>query len=85
MWSADGKELLFVGTGGSTMSARINQSSGAFRPEAPVQLGFQLSAANPGWAVGKDGKQFLVSSPLDRGAQTLITVVTNWEAALKRN
>jgi hypothetical protein len=28
---------------------------------------------------------FLVAVPLDRGAQTPITVVTNWEASLKRN
>ena len=86
MWSADGQELFFVSLNGLTvMGARIDQSSGAFRPEAPVRLGFQASASSPGWAVSKDGKRFLVSAPLDQGARTPITVVTNCEAALKRN
>jgi len=60
-------------------------SSGAFRPEAPVQLGFQLNLSSPGWAITKSSQRFLLVAPLDRGVQTPITVVTNWEAALKRN
>jgi len=32
-----------------------------------------------------NNERFLVVTPLDRGAQAPITVVTNWEAALKRN
>lgn len=84
-WSADGKELFFVSSNLAVMSARIDQSGGAFRPEAPVRLGFHVNAAGPGWAISKNRQRFLVSTPLDRGAQTPITVVTNWKAALKRN
>ena len=85
MWSADGKELFFVNnTSGVAMSAMIDQSSGGFRPEAPVPLGFSIANNSPGWAITKNSQRFLVVVPLDRGAQTPITVVTNWEAALKR-
>jgi eukaryotic-like serine/threonine-protein kinase len=86
MWSADGKELFFEGPSGfAVMSAKIDQSSGAFRPEAPIQLGFQINADSPGWAITKNNQRFLVAAPLDRGARTPITVVTNWEASLRRN
>jgi hypothetical protein len=85
MWSADGKELFFASLNGPVMDARIDQSSGAFRPEAPVPLGFQITTSSPGWAVTKNNQRFLVVTPLDRGAQTPITVVTNWEASLKRH
>ena len=29
------------------------------------------------------GKRFVVAKPLDRGANTPITVIENWQAALK--
>ena len=85
MWSADGKELFFVNQAATVVGAKIDQSSGAFRPEAPVPLGFQITLNSPGLAISKNNQRFLVVTPLDRGAQTPITVVTNWEAALKRN
>ena len=34
------------------------------------------------WDVSRDGKRFLINEPLDRGAP--ITVVMNWQAALKK-
>jgi Tol biopolymer transport system component/predicted Ser/Thr protein kinase len=85
MWSSDGRELFFVNSSGTAMSARIDQSGGGFRPEAPAQLGFGINGSGPGWTVTKNNQRFLVNAPLDRGAQTPITVVTNWEAALRRN
>jgi hypothetical protein len=84
MWIADGKELFFFNLSGAVMSARIDQSSGGFRAGAPMPLGFQITRGSPGWAVSKNNQRFLVIATLDRGAQTPITVVTNWEASLKR-
>jgi Tol biopolymer transport system component len=83
-WSADGKELFFAAPNFTVLSAGIDQSGGGFRPEAPVPLGFQLNTNGPGWAISKSNQRFLVALPLDRGARTPITVVTNWEASLKR-
>ena len=86
MWSADGKELFFANSSSGTMlGVKIDQSGGAFRPEAPVSLGLQLTLNAPGWAITKNDQRFLMIAPLDQGARTPITVVTNWEAALKRN
>ena len=81
-WSGDGTELFFVGITAEVMSAKIELSGGAFRPQAPVSLGIALGS--PGWAPAKNGQRFLLSIPLDRGLKTPITVVTNWEAALKQ-
>jgi Tol biopolymer transport system component/predicted Ser/Thr protein kinase len=86
MWSVDGKELFFANTSvGNVLSVKIDQSGGAFRPEAPVSLGFQITPTSPGWAITKNDQRFLVVLPLDQGARTPITVVTNWEASLKHN
>jgi hypothetical protein len=83
-WRADGKELFFVAAGPSLMAAGIEVTGDALRPSAPVQL-FQISLTNlTQWDVSRDGQRFLVAAPLDRGSNTPITVVMNWEAALKR-
>jgi eukaryotic-like serine/threonine-protein kinase len=85
-WSADGKELFFASaSAGTILGAKIDQSGSAFRPEAPVSLGLQLTLNSPGWAITKNDQRFLVVAPLDQGARTPITVVTNWEASLKRH
>src|SRR5437016_2321970 len=81
-WRADGKELFFS-TAGRFMAAEIETANGAFRPAAPVALG--ISYITAGWSPNRTGQRFLLALPLDQGAQTPITVVTNWEATLKRN
>ena len=81
-WRADGKELFF-NTNGPLMAADIETSNGAFRPAAPVALGIRLAAPG-GWSPDRTGQKFLLAPPLDQGAQTPITVVTNWEATLRR-
>jgi Tol biopolymer transport system component len=82
MWRGDGKELFFRGLTQS-MSAQIESASDTFKPSAPVALPIALRIASP-WTVTRGGQRFLVAQPLDQGVQTPITVVTNWEAALKR-
>jgi eukaryotic-like serine/threonine-protein kinase len=80
-WSADGNELFFQENRTQLLSAKIDHSAGGFRPEAPVQLASQFT--NSGWAISKNNQRFLAVMPLGQGARTPITVVTNWEAALK--
>jgi hypothetical protein len=82
-WRADGKELFFI-SNGTLMAVEIETSNGAFRPAAPAALGIRFSSPG-GWSPNKTGEKFLLAPPLDQGAQTPITVVTNWEATLKRN
>ena len=81
-WRADGKELFFSGLS-QVMSAPIDATNNTFRPGAPTALPIGLRIGNP-WTVTKSGQRFLLAQPLDQGIQTPITVVTNWEAALKR-
>lgn len=83
-WGPDGKELYFVNASRMLQVAKIDESAGAFRPEAPMPTGIQIGSRNPGWAISKNGKRFLAIQPLDRGNRTPITVVTNWEASLNR-
>ena len=82
VWRDDGKELFFRGLS-QVMSAPIDATNNTFRPGAPTALPIGLRIGNP-WTVTKSGQRFLLAQPLDQGIQTPITVVTNWEAALKR-
>lgn len=64
------------------MSAAIEASNDAFHPAAPVSVGIPITDGI--WATSKNRQRFLVAQPLDKGILTPITVVTNWEATLKR-
>ncbi len=81
-WRDDGKELFFRGLS-QVMTAQIDATNDTFRPGAPTALPIGLRITNP-WTVTKSGQRFLLAQPLDQGIQTPITIVTNWEAALKR-
>jgi len=84
-WRVDGKMLFFMSeTLANTvlLSAEIDASGGGFRPGKPMMTSVRVGDA--GWSPNKAGDRFLAAPPLDQGAQTPITVVTNWEATLKR-
>lgn len=82
-WRTDGKELFFRSYSSGLMSVTLEIANSVFRPSAPVALGIQLPTG--GWSPNRTAQQFLMAMPLDQGSQTPITVVTNWEASLKRN
>ena len=60
-------------------------TSPTFQPGIPKQL-FALPMNVGDWDVTSDGKRFLVAMPLQgqQNANTPITVVLNWDAALKK-
>jgi hypothetical protein len=83
-WRADGKELIFRASYASPMAVEVTANGAAFRAGVPKQL-FVLPPNVGDWDVTADGKRFLAAvPPAQRTAQTPITVVLNWEAALKR-
>jgi Tol biopolymer transport system component/predicted Ser/Thr protein kinase len=83
-WRADGKELIFRGPNGSPMAVDVTAAGAAFQAGVPKQL-FVLPPNVGDWDVTADGKRFLVAvPPAQQTAETPITVVLNWEAALKR-
>jgi Tol biopolymer transport system component len=90
-WSRDGKELYFMAPNSDFMAVTVKGDSA---PEmgTPVAL-FRLRVLGGArtlqgfrsqYDVAPDGR-FLVNVPVDEAAGTSITVVLNWQAALKKN
>jgi len=84
-WSRDGKEFFYFDRENRLTAVEVKSSAGAFEAGASRIL-FQLHAA--GWYsrydVVPDGKRFLVTAELDDQEPSLITLVANWQATLKR-
>jgi hypothetical protein len=90
-WRRDGKELFYVGADGKLMAVNV-KTSPRFDADAPRELFDPRLLPSTGniyfrYDVAKDGQRFLCDT-LDTGAEELtpapITVVLNWQAALKR-
>jgi len=90
-WRADGKELFYVAPGGSVMAVETTLAP-TFSRGVPREL-FKAAIASGGprafafhYDVAPDGKRFLlITTPqADAPAPPPITVVLNWQAALKR-
>jgi Tol biopolymer transport system component len=83
-WRADGKELYFSGPNQTVMAVEVSANS-TFQAGIPKSL-FKLPAGSGNLTVTGDGRRFLAALPVPQQATqvTPITVVLNWEAALKR-
>jgi hypothetical protein len=92
-WRHDGKELFYLSPERKLIAAAVKAGSGAervFEVSAPETL-FDSHAAstNPGfnyfpYAVAADGKRFLMNTGVGDTAETPLTVVVNWLAAVKK-
>jgi Tol biopolymer transport system component/DNA-binding winged helix-turn-helix (wHTH) protein len=85
-WRRDGKELFYLAPDGRLMAMAVSGSS-TFQASPPQPLFLAtIPSGNPGpsYDVSADGKRFLMSVPARDAAETPITVVTNWQAGLKR-
>jgi Tol biopolymer transport system component len=85
-WRGDGKELYFrLASLGDLMAASIHVSSGRIDVEAPHQL-FRWTGP-PTYDASADGQHFLMQDPPGVNDFSIVkpmTVVTNWQAALKK-
>jgi len=90
-WRADGKELFYIAPGGSVMAVDTTLEP-TFSHSVPREL-FKAPIASGGprafafhYDVAPDGRRFLlITTPqTDVTAPPPITVVLNWQAALKR-
>jgi hypothetical protein len=86
-WGRDGKELFYISADQKLMSVAV-KTSPTFAPATPQEL-FPLGpSANPEmfyYTPSKDGQKFLVNTRAGEStAQPPITVVLNWQAALKK-
>ncbi|HXP85897.1 MAG TPA: protein kinase [Bryobacteraceae bacterium] len=84
-WRADGKELIFSALNGSPMAVDVSANGAAFQPGVPKQLFAAPAGLAGGWDVTSDGKRFLMGiAPVQQTVDEPITVVLNWQAALKK-
>ena len=90
-WSRDGKELLYFAPDSMLMDVSVTTTGGTFQPSAPKPL-FRAAilggtGAGPGmawrWDITPDGKRFLIDTALEEVTASPVTVVLNWQSALK--
>jgi len=82
VWSRDGRELYFIGADRKLMAVEVKGDSKKFAASLPKPL-FEV-AEQGHFDVSKDGR-FLIQVPVEQGPANLpITVVTNWQAGLKK-
>jgi Tol biopolymer transport system component/predicted Ser/Thr protein kinase len=83
VWSRDGKELYFIGADGKMMAVEVKGGT-KFEAGLPKPLFDARVPVFQAWYdVSKDGR-FLIPVPLEPSANTPMTVVINWTAALKK-
>jgi Tol biopolymer transport system component len=83
VWSRDGRELYFVGANNKMMAVEIKPGpqfeAGVPKPLFDVPLG----SGNPSYDVSADSR-FLIATPVEQSGAAPMTVVLNWQAALKK-
>jgi serine/threonine protein kinase len=91
-WRADGKELFFVGADGKMMAVAVKAVVAGrpfFEPGASQPLFDSHIALSPvrnlfEYDVTADGKRFLVNTVANPASAPQLTVVSNWDAGLKK-
>jgi Tol biopolymer transport system component len=84
IWSRDGRELYFLGADQKMMVVEVKDSV-KFEASVPKAL-FDVHTVNGVvfvFDVSKDGR-FLIPTPVEQSASVPMTVVLNWQAALKK-
>jgi len=87
-WRRDGKELFYISGDNHIMAVEV-ATTPAFKAGIPKAL-FSTGVRRPGgagtfpWDVSADGKRFLIDTALTETGEEPITVVTGWQAGLKK-
>jgi eukaryotic-like serine/threonine-protein kinase len=84
VWSRDGRELYFSSPDNKLMAVPI-QPGAQFQAGVPKPLFDvrQMATGNATYDVSADGR-FLIATPVEQPATVPMTVVLNWQAALKK-
>jgi eukaryotic-like serine/threonine-protein kinase len=83
VWSADGKELYFIGLDGKLMAVNVKSGlGGSFEASTPKALFDPHIAEEVGFDVSKDG-WFLIPTVVEQ-SNARITIVVNWTAGLNK-
>ena len=84
VWRADGKELVYLASDGRVVAVDVTTSPRL--QTGTTRLLFQSSASSanlPRLQISGDGQRFLLRSLVADGGSGAITVVLNWQAALR--
>jgi eukaryotic-like serine/threonine-protein kinase len=87
-WRRDGKELFYVSADQKVMAVPIKLTS-TVEPGTPEPLftfptGATLTQLGFSYAPSRDGQRFLVNALAGENAAPPLTVLTNWQAAVKK-
>jgi eukaryotic-like serine/threonine-protein kinase len=90
-WSRDGKELFYFAPDSMLLAVSVTTSGGTFQPGVPKPL-FRAAilggtGGGPGiawrWDISPDGNRFLMDTALEEATAAPVTVVLNWQSAVK--
>jgi eukaryotic-like serine/threonine-protein kinase len=90
-WRRDGKELLYFAPDNMLMAVSVAAVGGTFQPGVPKPLFRAAVLGGTGggpssswrWDISPDGQRFLINTALEEGATAPVTMVLNWDSALK--
>ena len=90
-WSRDGKELFYFTPDRTLMAVSVNTNGSTFQPGVPKALfRAEIMGGTGGgpsqawrWDVTPDGKRFLMNTSLEETAASPVTILLNWQSALK--
>jgi Tol biopolymer transport system component len=84
-WSHDGKEIFYLSANNELMAAKVTQNGSEVAIDVARPL-FQTQAESflPSFDVSPDGRRFIIVSAMPQKSPSPITVVVNWDAALRK-
>jgi eukaryotic-like serine/threonine-protein kinase len=90
-WSRDGKELFYFTPDSTLMAVSVGASGATFQPGVPKPLFHAAVLGGNGggtgqawrWDISPDGQRFLINTALEETTASPVTIVLNWQSALK--
>jgi len=85
-WRRDGKELYYLGADGKMMAAAVQWTGDVpeFQPPKPLFDTHHALTPSTAYDVAADGQRFLMAWPETSTERSMLTLVTNWTAQLKK-
>jgi Tol biopolymer transport system component len=85
-WSADSREIYYLSLDQKLMTVAVGPGPSFGAPTALFQarVAGGVSSQRTHYVPSSDGKRFLINTPTSDAAIVPITVVLNWQAALKK-
>jgi serine/threonine protein kinase len=90
-WRRDGKELFYFTPDNTLMAVSVTTAGETFQPGVPKALFHAAVLGGTGggpttswrWDISPDGQRFLINTTLDEATSSPVTVLLNWQSAMK--